>query len=408
MIKHMHPNRSELYTYEVKAAVATFPRQKGAVLLEKPLDSVAENTLKICYRRYQGISNPLNLSKTKLNLVFFHGTGMNKGLWHYHIDKLFEFFNSGQENGTNLHLNVVCAFDAVNHGESAELNREKLGYVCDWRDSSKDVVKVLVDDESATFVDAENTISIMIGHSMGGFVTLYSAYLAPTLFDSCIVVNPVAHVSPFEYAERDKEFKDWYEANYMKDEFDIPDERNWYSEIENFLRKDSFFKKFHPDVLANMTQDELPKAVRESPNKTYNKIKLNTTVASQIHTYWGMSKSVPYGMATLNQVEIPVFHVVGDLDISSVEAREFIRNSLLQVVHGINLPNSKHLVNGEDPDPLIKLFTLFIQEREVIYSKKTLIDENYLVKKYGENYRKFLSDSRLEMLKRNGAIAPKL
>lgn len=404
----MHPNRPELYTHEVKAAVANFPRQKGAVLLEKSLDSVEDNTLKICYRRYQGKSNTLSLSKTKLNLVFFHGTGMNKGLWHYHIDKLFEFFNSGQDNGTNLHLNVVCAFDAVNHGESAELNREKLGYVYDWRDSSKDVVKVLAEDEAATFVDAENKISIMIGHSMGGFITLYSAYLAPALFDSCIVVNPVAHVSPFEYAERDKEFKDWYEGNYMKDEFDIQDESNWYREIETFLRKGSFYRRFHPGVLACMVKDELPKAVRESPNAAYNKIKLNTTVASQIHTYWGMNKSVPYGMAILNQVEIPVFHVVGDLDISSGEARHFIRNSLLQVVQGVNLPNAKHLVNGEDPDRIIQLFTLFIQEREVIYSEKALIDEKYLVKKYGKNYRKVLSDSRLDMLKKNGAVAPKL
>ncbi|CAG87945.2 DEHA2E09218p [Debaryomyces hansenii CBS767] len=404
----MYPNRPDLYSSEVKAADAVFIRQKGAVLLERSSDSIVDNTLKICYRRYQGKSNESSSTKTKLNLVLFHGTGMNKGLWHYHINKLFEFFNTGKDNGTNLHLNVVCAFDAVNHGESAELNKSKLGYLYDWRDSSKDVVKVLTEDEAATFIEAENKMSIIIGHSMGGFVSLYGTYLAPALFDSCILVNPVSHVSPSEYAERDMEFKVWYERNYMKDNFDIQDGNNWYNEIESFLKTKSFYRKFHPTVLANLLEDELPKEVKQSPKAAYNKIKLNTTVEAQLHTYWGMVKSIPCGMPTFREIKVPVFHIVSDFDISSDENRSFMRNNLSQVVQCINFPNSKHLLNGEEPDPLIKLFTSIIQGREVIHSRKTVIDEEYLVKKYGKNYRKLLSDARLESLIKNGATVPKL
>lgn len=403
----MHPNSPDLYSYEVRTAVASFPRQNGSVLLEKSLDNIDDNTLKICYRRYQGKVSQSYHSKTKLNLVFFHGIGMNKGLWHYHIDKLFKFFNSGQDNG-NLHLNVVCAFDAVNHADSAQLNKNKLGYIYDWRDSSKDVIKVLIEDESATFVETENKISIMIGHSMGGFVTLYSAYLSPGLFDSCIVVNPVSHVHPNEYTERDIQFKKWYESNYMKDDFEIQNASNWYNEIEAYFKKNSFFRKFHSIVLANMLEDELPKEIKQSPNEAYSKIKLNTTVASQLYTYWGMNKSVSCGMPTFAEIEIPIFHIVSEFDNSSAEARRYLRNRLQQVVHGIDFPNAKHLLNGEDPDSLIKLFILILQERDVIYSNMTLVDEKYLVKKYGKNYREVLSDARLDSIIKYGATAPKL
>lgn len=402
----MYPSSPYLYSYEVKAAEASFPREHGTVLLENPLNKVSESILKICYRRYQSKANPE--SKTKLNLVFFHGTGMNKGLWHYHIDKLYKYFNSEQSHGTNLHLNVVCAFDAVNHADSACLNRDKLGYICDWRDSSKDVVKVLTEDEAATFVEERNKISIMIGHSMGGFVTLYSAVIAPFLFDSCIVVNPVSYVHPDQFIEKDIEFKKWFEKKYMKDNFDIQDDKNWFSELESFFLKESFFRNFHPVVLRNMLEDELPQNVKRTTNQPHKKITLNTTVAYQLHTYWGMNTSVSYGMPTFGEIPIPVFHVVSENDNSSADARRDTRQRLQNVVHAINFPNAKHLVNGEDPDFITKLFILILEERELINKDSTVVDEEYLMKKYGKNYRQVLSDGRLDSIIKNGPSAPKL
>lgn len=403
----MYPDSPGLYTHEVKTVDAVFQREKGSVVLQSPLDKVCDNTLKICYRKYKAKGNGSPRSKTKLNLVFFHGTGMNKGLWHYHIDKLFKFFNS-EDNGTKLHLNVVCAFDAVNHGDSAYLNKEKLGYVSDWRDNSKDVIKVLTEDETATFVEAENKITVMIGHSMGGFVTLYSAFLAPFLFDSCILVNPVCYVHSSEFTDKDIEFKKWHDKGYMKDEFDIAADRDWKKELEKYFKNESFLRDFHPIVLRNMLEDELPHEIKQTPHKSYNKITLHTTVTNQLRTYWGMNKSVPFGMPVYDKIRIPIFHVVADGDIASAAGRSFVRSSLKDVVHAIDIPNAKHLINGQDPDSVTKLFTLILQERELVHARSSVIDEDYLVKNYGKNYRQVLSDARLKSVTKFGARIPKL
>lgn len=402
----MIPEESLLYRYELRTVDASYPRAAGAVLLEKPLNKISDNTLKICYRKYT--SSRSSPSGTNLNLVFFHGTGMNKGLWHYHIDKLYTFFNGEKDNNTDLHLNTVLAFDAVNHGDSAALNNKKLGTVYDWRDNGKDVVKVLQEDELDTFLGPGHNLNIMIGHSMGGFVTLYSAFLCPTLFDSCIILNPVCFADPSVFDLRNSEFRKWYQRGFMKDEFDIPEDSNWKKETDKFFTKKSFFRGFKPPILQNMLEDETPDEIKQNPNKHHKKVNLKTTVVDQLNTYFGLNESVYQSMPTYESIEVPIFHIVGEFDTSKENSVNTTRTLLKKVVRPIDLPNSRHLVNAEDPDTVIKLFTLIIQQREVVNSKMKIIDEKYLSKKYGDNYRKVLSDAMRDTITKNNGNAPKL
>ena len=45
---------------------------------------------------------------------------MNKGIWHYQIDKLFTMY---EVSFPDMHIDTVIAADHVNMGDSANVNR---------------------------------------------------------------------------------------------------------------------------------------------------------------------------------------------------------------------------------------------------------------------------------------------
>jgi len=81
----------------------------------------------------------------------------------------------------------------VTHGQSAAVNKNKLGYVYGWNDGSRDVIDIVKNQESKDFF-SQNAINILVGHSLGRFQVLYTCFLEPELFDSCITLNPVCYM----------------------------------------------------------------------------------------------------------------------------------------------------------------------------------------------------------------------
>ncbi len=98
-------------------------------------------------------------NKEIINLIFVHGTGMCKEVWNYHIDKLFR---GNDKKDRKWILGTAVAIDAVNHGDSYLLNKNKVGWCYNWLDGGKDISRVV-----KKLNLKGRTLSI--GHSMGGY-----------------------------------------------------------------------------------------------------------------------------------------------------------------------------------------------------------------------------------------------
>jgi pimeloyl-ACP methyl ester carboxylesterase len=90
-----------------------------------------------------------------LTLVFTHGTSFNKDLWHLIIDFLI---TSQELQGL---IRRVVAIDAVNHGDSALLNEDKIGTAAFWPDNAYDILTTI-----QTLGLSQPLVGI--GHSFGG------------------------------------------------------------------------------------------------------------------------------------------------------------------------------------------------------------------------------------------------
>lgn len=336
----LYPEKSKLYTYNLKTIDADIIRGKGSVV-------PSNSRLKMVYRKY---TSSIDVVGPRLNLVFVHGTGMNKGIWHYHINKLYELNSSHFGN----QLGTVIAVDCVNHCHSALNNKDALGFIHDWRDLAKDIVKMATEEEADVFLGNPDNINIIIGHSMGGFVSLYTGFLAPDIFCACVPINPVCY-TPDGVDGYAKVFQNivlsWCERGYMKDTFTISNPSQWYTEIEQFFKYKSFFTKFHPTVLQNMILDELNVDI----SNPQSQVKLNTTVQAQYSTYLTSLICMYHFKKLLKFIEVPVYRILSEKDIALDEAKSYFSEALKPVLVNFDLPNEKHLVNGENPDLVIDI-----------------------------------------------------
>lgn len=337
----MIPENSSEYTFRTKVAPASFPRVYRAIK-----DGVRRNILKVCYRKYTSTSsNEDNLPS--FNLVFLHGTGMNKGIWHSVIDQLY---NEAKSSG--IHINTCLTIDAVNHGESAEANKEYLGDGFDWRDGSYDVLKV-VENEADTFLDSSSK-NIIVGHSMGGMMSLYLSYLQPQLFDSCIVINPVCFTNGEVEIIRDV----LVPKGYMDTEFDVPKGESWENVVFKYMRTGSFFRRFEETVLKNMIDDEVPK---NTYGKKLDKIALRTSRDYALATYMGSQEALPPMGAVLPYIRIPVVRLLSEKDTAPMEHRERLEKAVPNI-KTIHFKGKKHILNGEDPALTLKtLLNVFVE-----------------------------------------------
>ena len=160
------------YSYEKKMTLAHPFRATGSTLLHEE-----QSSLKIVYDKYKTRSPyPNSSNQLRYNLIFIHGTGFNKSIWKYHINKLYQLSQSQQ---VPWFLDSVISLDMVGHGDSSLENQGKIGPIFRWDDGGKDVVNVVKYELNSTgdFKNDFNSRNIVIGHSMGGYCALYASFL---------------------------------------------------------------------------------------------------------------------------------------------------------------------------------------------------------------------------------------
>lgn len=346
------------YTVQKKLVKAHPIRAKGSTLLAED----AAN-LTIVYNKYKSnCPRPKPQSQLTFNLVFCHGTGFNKSIWNYHIKKLFQLSQSFQ---VPWFLDTVVSIDAAGHGDSSLANADKLGAVFVWDDAARDVVEV-VQHEIRTTCDLKNdldTRTVIVGHSMGGYVAGYAAYLECTLFDSVIAIEPVVYGTP-EHAELYiKLFKKI--GGFILDTFDTEEE------ARNLFEKISFTKLHHPQVLKDYIDDEIYKTKNEEGKEVY-KIKCEKNF--QVAAYMGAMMTLSKGMLALPGLRVPYLHVIGsEAKWNPPESVEWIRDAINpKYLSSIDIPKGEHLVNGEMPDTIVDIIKDFCTKRNEALDKEKL------------------------------------
>lgn len=378
-----------MFSLEKKTADGAYPRNAGSTIL--PTDRV-----KLVYNKFSP-TTPVAKDVTKVNLIFAHGSGMNKGTWTYHIQKLYE----ASQSNPRWKVDKVIAVDSFSHGDSAELNREKIGWTADWNDGGKDLVEV-VKHEIRTTGDFEQngwSRNVLIGHSMGGFAVLWAGYMEPQLFDSIISIEPVI--------QYDQLMNDWF-FNRMKKVGKFIE--NSYPNIEaahEHLKKKSFYNVMDKNVLDLFVDDEL---VHEKDGT----VRVKADKRHQIATYCGVAYSAEKGMAILDQLEIPFFHITGaDALWTPRESVDWIREQVPEhLIEAADMPKGGHLTHGEQPLELVKLWSDFIDKRVkfIEEARKNFPEVKYGTdrKKIFEEWWKYMDAADVEGLYHFKTVRPKL
>lgn len=343
------------YSVEKKSINAAFPRYPGSTVSKR-------DRLKVVYLKYQN-DKKFASDDIKVNLVFAHGTGMNKLIWKYLIGKLYE---NSDKNGWNL--NCVIALDAVGHGDSALANQGKLGHHYKWDDGSKDIIQVLryeIETTGHYYNDAFNK-TICVGHSMGGFQTIVAAYLEPSLFDAIIPIEAVCYLEPAMRQKFTKIFSKIYQL--LIDNFDSQEEVNKY------FKEMSFFKVFAPEVMEDFLKDEIYTEIDPETKEIRYKVKSST--ANQVVAYLGSGISIDTGMACLPLLTCGVCHVIGEeAKWNPPQSISFIRGSIPKhLLDVVDMPKGEHLVNAQLPDETASVIVDYISKRIDLAQKNKGLD----------------------------------
>lgn len=347
-----------VYEKYTKVVEAEFPRWN----LHSTIPSGV--SLSVVFDHYRLRRNLLNLDKVQVNLYFLSGTGMTKSIWRYYIKKFFELNNEE----VNWQIANCIAIDLVNHGESAIENEGKLGWEFDWREGSHDLLQVA----KSLRLPGEN---VVIGHSMGGFQSLYSTTIAPLLFKFVIAIEPVLHSSELgTFVFQTKLLPSLNKA--IRSEF--KNEEDFYT----YFKKYSFYRKFHPEILNDFIESE----------KLINKdgtVSAKTSKQQQMICYYQGEKIFKASLSILKHIPIPVIHVIGGNATWTEKESNKVVDEVIPDVEVITVPNGEHLVNGEDPDAIFEIIVNGLhkhigkqpnEEKPGIYSKQkyeSTFEENY-------------------------------
>lgn len=351
---------TELYTLEKKTADATFPRANGSTIC-------ATDRLKLSYNKYFTVRNTIPKETIKINLIFAHGTGMNKSIWNYHIRRLYDI----SERSEGWKLNSVLAIDAAGHGDSAMLNEGKPGWIYKWEDGAKDLIQVIKQEQrnDNEFVNGPYTKNILVGHSLGGFQAIMAAYYEPSLFDAVIPIEPVIYMDIKHAATFTKIFNKM--AAFIIDKFDDEDQFNEY------FKEFSFYKNMKPDVLRDLMEDEVATFIDPETKETRYMTKASNP--SQMATYLSAVLSIPAGMAILPHLRTQVCHIIGDKATwNPPESIPYIRNAIPNeyLMDPVDIRGGQHLVNGEQPDEIIQAIENVILKRvEAAIENKQYVPE---------------------------------
>lgn len=362
------------YKTEKVITDAQFPRLPGGAL-------PSGTKLKLVYNRFTNNSQP-DKNKIQINLVFSHGTGMNKEVWSYYVRTLF----AANDNYKLWQLNTIIARDAVNHGDSAILNGDRLGFDYPWDQGGKDIVAVIKNEISQGTIQVNDKSKIiLIGHSLGGSESIFAGFYAPTLIDSVISIEPVTYGDEASMKKFGKILGKM--RNLIIDKFDSEDD------FDTYYKEFSFYKVFTPEILKDFVSSEKV----DNKDGTFSS---KASAYSQLATYFGAMKSVPLLMSLLPHYRIPLCHVVGsEATWSPPEVvpytKECVSESLLEQ-HSIE--GGDHLVNGQKPDECIALIKKYVTGRvDKVDTEINAKLENRFAGNRNDMFETFINDSLKEI-----------
>ncbi|KAL0946116.1 hypothetical protein HGRIS_012381 [Hohenbuehelia grisea] len=225
------------------------------------------NVLWACVNRYVPVRSGAGGSGSRsgangkgLTLFFAHANGFHKETWEPTITNLLS--PPGAEN-----VNEIWSWEAVQHGDAALINRDKLCAIYDWTDNARDISNFLLyflptkttaaslplhlpripDEETQERLDRgfRGRTFVAVGHSFGGCTSVLAALTYPRLFSSIILVDPVI-VQPRLYENTNDPFLEKMSlgAIVRRDTWESR------SEAHQLMLKNPFFQAWDPSALA--------------------------------------------------------------------------------------------------------------------------------------------------------------
>lgn len=322
---------------EQKVAAAAWPRGTGSAVS-------SSDRLEIAYLKFTN-DEPIAQGTTQFNFIFAHGTGMNKSIWRVHIEQLFR-----QSQAASWSIGVVISVDAAGHGDLGVLNKNKLSWAYDWRDGAKDLIHVVKHEVDTTgdFAPDAYKRNILVGHSMGGYNVTYAAALEPSLFDSCIAVEPVIHIVPgmhHQFLLRLRKLE-----NILVDEFPSQEAAHVY------FKQKSFYRTLDPRVLDEFIADEL-----FEENGIY---RTKASTRAQMSVYLAGAFFIPYGMAALSQLQVPYLVVTGtDAQWNHPDTLGFIQRQVPEHLFDHEALKGDHLAHAQNVLDTVDLIMAYTGKR---------------------------------------------
>lgn len=337
--KAMNAELEKLYKKETKIAPAVAPRSKGAVLVE------TEDILRVVYDVYT-TAQDTNSADVMVNLLFLHGSGMNRSIWEYYAAYLPKYIGSDK----NRSIHKIVTMDQVTHGDSAELNRSQLGVNFDWADGARDACRVA----EAEFMPKRSPkcINIVIGHSMGGFQALCCGVLSPFMFDQIIVIEPVVYVPHVDNEEGVTIVPPKFHKallSKMDDTFECMDD------FKTFMNTRSFYRNSHPEIVERMTNFEAVAL----PN---GRVRAKISKEQNIICYLTLDPTAKWLIGSLPYIKTPVYGIVGGVSTWCPPENQQLLVSRLPEYHQDFIPKGDHLVNLEDPESCLQKITGYISD----------------------------------------------
>lgn len=323
---------TDLYEVENKYTNGSWPRAEGTVVKNTP-----PNAIKVAYRKYTNRHRQTSQQEA-VRLVFIHGTGMNKAIWHYHIDQMFTKFHQ-----SGVYLECALAIDTANHAHSAKLNQQYLGDIFEWEDGVKDTLNV---------IDAENGPNskkkyIAIGHSMGGAQAMYASWMRPQLFQLLIIINPVVYGgAPMELIRAVL-----VDPGRMETYFKVEPGQDPRTAAKKYFRTKSIFRSFKDQVLQPMVEDDLP-AVTEGQTE----LTMLSTQHQTLGTYATARGCLKAMSPKWPEVNVPVVRLLSEFDNASPKERLALEKALGSKMTTVTFPGGKHNLHADAPEFTISAF----------------------------------------------------
>lgn len=336
---------------------ASHPRAPGSTIFP-------DDRLRLVYNKFSSKTLREEKSKVKINLIFTHGTGMSKAIWNFHIRRLFRISQISQD----WVLNIAISIDSVGHCDSAALNQESLGALCDWGDCARDVLEVVRhEQEDNNLVQGSMVKNILIGHSFGGFVALYAAFLEPFNFDAVIPIEPVAYFSIKE--------KEYFLSFVNKLERKLEGSFSSEEAFRQYFLRYSFTKFMEPEIQNDLMEDE--RLVMQ------DRIKIKSEVKNQLSVYYGAMYSLPKYIIVLTQLRVPTYLVAGNKALWNIPGSiDYVKRAILPdyLLRVVDIPEGGHLLHLERASETTILIHEFLMERVKICLAHRQKDLDYYFK----------------------------